>query len=59
MPIHYEHDSDYEDKNEEAQDKRDAARAKLELLNKANIMDFDGFVAKEGIGDAIHSKNRK
>lgn len=59
MPIYYEHDSEYESKNEEAQDKREANQAKLESLNKADIMDFDEFVVKEGIGDAVHSKNRK
>lgn len=59
MPIHYEHDSEYKNKNEEAQDKMDATLAKLETVNKANVMDFDEFLAKERIGDAIHSKNRK
>ncbi len=59
MPIHYEHDSEYESKDEEAQDKREAAQAKLESINKKNIMDFDEFVVQEGVGDAIHSKNRK
>lgn len=59
MPIHYEHDAEYKNKNEEAQDKMDANLAKLEAINKVNVMDFDEFLAKEGIGDAIHSKNRK
>lgn len=59
MPIHYENDAEYKNKNEEAQDKKDVTLAKLEAANKANVMDFDEFLAKEGIGDAVHSKNRK
>jgi hypothetical protein len=59
MPTHYEHDSEYESKNEELQDKVEATQSKLESLNKTSIMDFDDFVDKEGIGDALHSKDRK
>lgn len=59
MPIHYEHDAEYKSKNEEAQDKMDATLSKMESVNKASVMDFDEFLAKEGVGDAVHSKNRK
>lgn len=59
MPKYYQHDSEYANKNEEDQDKREASQAKLQSLNKAAVMDFDEFIAEEGIGDAIYSKNRK
>jgi len=41
MPINYENDSDYTNRNEEDQDKREATRAKLEALKKENVMDFE------------------
>ncbi|SBS33472.1 hypothetical protein MSP8887_02158 [Marinomonas spartinae] len=59
MPIHYKNDTDYNIKGEEEQDKRDATLAKLESLDEKNIMDFDEFVQKEGIGNDLRSQNRK
>ena len=58
MPINYENDSEYTNKNEEDQDKRDATAAKLEALKKENVMGFDEFISKEGIG-GVYSKNSK
>ncbi len=51
MPINYENDSDYQNTNEENQDRRDATLAKHDSLKKGNVMDFDEFIAKEGVGE--------
>ncbi len=51
MPINYENDSDYQNTNEENQDRRDATLAKHDSLKKENVMDFDEFIAQEGIGE--------
>ena len=59
MPTYYQNDSDYTNEDEENQDKRDATQAKLETIKKEKIMDFDEFIIKERIGDAIYSKNHK
>lgn len=59
MPIYYENDSEYTSREEESADRRDAIKAKLEAMNKENIMDFDDFITKEGIGGVVHSKDRK
>lgn len=59
MPIYYAQDLDYKTTDEEVQDMREATLAKLESLGNENIMDFDEFLAKEGICDALFGKNYK
>lgn len=59
MPLHYENEPDYESKEEEEQDIRDANQSKLQTMKKQNIMSFDDFLEKEELAGGIHSKNSK
>jgi len=49
MPIYYQIDKDYSNKEEEISDMHEAIKSKIDVLKPENIKDFDEFLKNEGI----------